>query len=77
MNNNTTLEEMLWVFIPNVAKIFSERKGISMKKTIEFIYSSEIYTKLEDKDSKMWYYSDETLADFFINEYERKELYGV
>lgn len=77
MNNNKTLEEMLWVFIPNVAKIFSERKGISMKKTIEFIYSSEIYTKLEDKDSKMWYYSDETLADFFINEYERKELYGV
>ena len=48
-----------------------------MKKTIEFIYSSEIYTKLEDKDSKMWYYSDETLADFFINEYEIKELYGV
>lgn len=77
MNNNKTLEEMLWVFIPNVAKIFSERKGISMKKTIEFIYSSEIYTKLEDKDSKMWYYSDETLADFFINEYEIKELYGV
>ena len=77
MNNNKTLEDMLWVFIPNVAKIFSEKKGISIKKAIEFIYGSTIYKKLENKNSKMWYYSDETLADFFINEYERNELYGV
>lgn len=77
MNNNKTLENMLWIFIPNVAKIISDRKNISLKKANEFIYNSNVYTKLEDKNSKMWYYSDETLADFFINEYEKNELYGV
>lgn len=77
MNNNKTLENMLWIFIPNIAKIISDRKGISLKKANEFIYNSKIYKKLEDKNSKMWYYSDETLADFFINEYEKNELYGV
>lgn len=25
----------------------------------------------------MWYYSNNALADFFINEYERNELYDV
>ena len=55
----------------------NKRKGISLKKANEFIYNSNIYKKLEDKNSKMWYYSDEILADFFINEYEKNELYGV
>ncbi|MCI9016548.1 MAG: hypothetical protein HFJ53_05240 [Clostridia bacterium] len=77
MNNNKTLENMLWIFIPNIAKIISNRKGISLKKADEFIYNSSIYKKLENKNSKMWYYSDEILADFFINEYEKNELYGV
>lgn len=77
MNNNKTLENMLWIFIPNVAKMIANRKGISLKKADEFIYNSNVYKKLENKNSKMWYYSDETLADFFINEYEKYELYGV
>lgn len=37
MNNNKTLENMLWIFIPNIAKIISDRKGISLKKANEFI----------------------------------------
>lgn len=77
MNNNKTLENMLWIFLPNVAKIISQKKGISLEETNKFIYNSEIYKKLENPNTKMWYYSDEILADFFINEYERNELYGV
>ena len=48
MNNNKTLENMLWIFIPNIAKIISNRKGISLKKANEFIYNSNIYKKLEN-----------------------------
>ncbi len=77
MNNNKTLEDMLWAFIPNVAQIISKKKGITLEKVIRFIYNSETYKKIENPDTKMWYYSDETLADFFINEYEKNELYGV
>lgn len=54
-----------------------DKKGISLEKADEFIYNSSMYKKLENKNSKMWYYSDEILADFFISEYERNELYGV
>ena len=77
MNNTKTLEEMLWVFLPSVAQIVSKKMNISLQKADEIIYNSSIYGKLEDKECKMWYYPDEILADFFINEYERKELYGV
>lgn len=77
MNNNKTLEDMFWVFLPSVAKIIAKKLNISLKKADELIYNSKIYKKLEDKEGKMWYYPDEILADFFINEYEKKELYGV
>ncbi len=77
MNNNKTLDGMLWIFLPSVAQILSEKMKISLKKANEIIYNSEIYNKLEDKESKMWYYPDEILAEFFINDYQRKELYGV
>ena len=77
VNDNKTLDDMLWLFIPNVARIVSEKKKISIRKAVEFIYNSNIYKKLENKNSKMWYYSDEILAEFFINEYEKNELYGV
>ena len=46
MNNNKTLENMLWIFIPNIAKIISNRKGISLKKANEFmIFCIEISKK--------------------------------
>lgn len=77
MNNNKTLDDMLWVFLPSVADIISKKMKISLKKANEIIYNSRIYEKLEDKEAKMWYYPDEILAEFFINEYERKILYGV
>lgn len=77
MNNKKTLDGMLWVFLPSVAEILSKKMKISLKDANEIIYNSNIYDKLEDEETKMWYYSDESLADFFINEYERKELYGV
>ena len=75
--NNKTLQEMFWVFLPSVAKIISTKLGISLKKADELIYKSDIYTKLEADKGKMWYYSDEALAEFFINEYKTRELYGV
>ena len=77
MNNKKTIYGMLWVFLPSVAEILSKKMKISLKEANEIIYNSNIYDKLEDEETKMWYYSDESLADFFINEYERKELYGV
>lgn len=77
MNTNKTLDNMLWVFIPNVAQIISNRKGISLKQVNKFIYNSHLYQMLENSDTKMWYYSDEALANFFINEYDGKELFEV
>ena len=77
MNNNKTLQNMLWFFIPKIAEIISSKKQISLKEATKFIYNSETYQKLENPDAKMWYYSDYYLADFFINEYDRRELYGI
>lgn len=68
---------MLWVFIPKIAEIISNKKKITLKDASRFIYNSETYKKLEKFDTKMWYYSDEALSEFFINEYDRRELYGV
>ena len=77
MNDNKTLENMLWVFLPKIAEIIAEKKQISLEKAVKFIYNSKTYKKLENPETKLWYYSDIDLANFFINEYERNELYGV
>ena len=77
MNTNKTLDNMLWVFIPKVAQIIANRKGITLDQVNKFIYNSHLYKMLENPETKMWYYSDEDLADFFINEYDGKELFGV
>lgn len=77
MNNNKTLENMLWIFIPKIAQIISNKKKINLEVANKFIYNSETYKRLENPETKMWYYSDECLADFFINEFDRNELYGV
>ena len=68
---------MLWVIIPKIAQIIANEKKIKLKDVNKFIYNSEFYKKLENPNTKMWYYADEILARFFINEYEKNELYGV
>ena len=68
---------MLWIFLPKVAQIISIKKGIRLEKVNKFIYNSQLYKMLEDSETKMWYFSDEELAYFFLNEYDGKELFEV
>ena len=74
MNSQKTLDGMLWIIIPNISKIIAEKKNITMKEANKIIYNSKLYKTLENAETKMWYYSDEYLADFFLDEYEKKEL---
>lgn len=70
MNNNKTLDNMLWVFLTDVADILSNKLNITIKEALDFIYHSKTYKILEDPEAKMWYYSDVYLADFFEHEYK-------
>lgn len=74
MNNNKTLDNMLWVFLTDVANILATRLNKTLKETLNFIYHSKTYKILEDPEAKMWYYSDVYLADFFENEYKTGEI---
>lgn len=71
MNENKSLDNMLWVFLPYVAKLISNIEKIDLKAALDFIYHSKTYRMLEDKECKMWYYPDGMLAEFFVNEYEK------
>lgn len=70
MEGKRTLDNMLWVFLPYVTKLVAEAEKIDMDTALNFVYGSKIYKMLEDKNCKMWYYSDKMLAEFFIKEYE-------
>lgn len=74
MNNNKSLDDMLWVFLPYVVKLVAEAKNIDMEKAVKFIYTSRTYKMLENKNCKLWYYPDKMLADFFVQEYDRAEM---
>ena len=64
------MNDLITVIVP----VYNGEKYI--ERCIKSIIN-QTYKKLENVDTKMWYYSDETLAEFFINEYDRRELYGV
>ncbi len=76
MNNNKTLDNMLWVFLPKVAQMIGEKKNLSLDKVNNFIYNSKTYEILETPSCKLWYFSNKDLTELFINEYEGKKIFG-
>lgn len=61
-------ESMLILIIPDVIKVIVENNKIDEIKAAELFYSSKVYEKLEQEDTKLWHFSPLTLYNMFEEE---------
>jgi hypothetical protein len=65
---NEQLSGLLTIVDAQVLSIIMERRGIDHKRAVELLYTSELYSKLEDEQTKLWHLSAETLYDLLDEE---------
>lgn len=56
--------------VDDLASSIIERLKISEEELIPLLYSSKLYTLLEDEETKLWQYSTEKLLSLFVEEQE-------
>lgn len=56
-----------------IAKI-AQKQNISVQEALEKLYSSNLYSLLEQEDTKVWQYSTDMLYNLFEQEQQTGEL---
>ena len=59
---------MLMLLVPQIIKLIIENYGLSEQEAAAAFYSSQIYSLLEDEETKMWHYSALTLFNMYGEE---------
>ena len=72
MMNLTITQDNLYLLLPSkmawLASMLSEDKGISVVDAIKRLYSSEMYKKLQDENTKYWHLGPVALYEEFLEE---------
>ena len=70
--NLTITQDNLYLLLPSkmawLASMLSEDKGISVVDAIKRLYSSEMYKKLQDENTKYWHLGPVALYEEFLEE---------
>lgn len=59
---------MLMLIVPDVIKLITENYGIDEISASDSFYSSKVYEKLEQEETKMWHLSPLTLFNMYDSE---------
>jgi hypothetical protein len=65
---NGQLSGLLTIVDAQLLNIIMEQRAIDPMKATELLYTSELYSKLEDEQTKLWHLSAETLYDLLDEE---------
>jgi hypothetical protein len=67
-------ESMLILIVPDVIKLIVENNQIDEIKASDLFYTSKVYEKLEQEDTKLWHLSPLTLYNMFEEEQKTSEV---
>lgn len=67
-------ESMLILIVPDVIKLIVENNQTDEIKASDMFYSSKVYEKLEQEDTKLWHLSPLTLYNMFEEEQKTGEV---
>lgn len=59
---------MLFLLVPQIIQLMIEVSKIDEEKATELLYTSELYAKLEDEETKLWHLSANALYEMFKEE---------
>ncbi|GHU41652.1 hypothetical protein FACS1894190_10010 [Spirochaetia bacterium] len=65
---NEQLSGLLTIIDNQIISLIIERCKADYKKAAELLYTSTLYAKLEDEQTKLWHLSAETLYDLLDEE---------
>ena len=63
-----TLYATLAFITPGIIKLLMDNRGIGEEAAAELLYNSELYSVLEDEESKLWHLSFPILYDLLEEE---------
>ena len=67
-------ESMLILIVPDVIKLIVENNQIDEIQASDLFYTSKVYEKLEQEDTKLWHLSPLTLYNMFEEEQKTSEV---
>lgn len=74
MNTSSNIEaDMLPFIIKELVSMVMQKKALSLEDALYYIYSSNLYNSLLDKETKMWYMSTLSLYDMLEKEKTTKK----
>lgn len=74
MNELKEFQVVLQIIVTRLAQTISIEMNISDKEALNRLYSSKLYEKLEQEETKVWHLSVPTLYSLFIEEQENGEI---
>lgn len=70
MSEVKEFQVVLQVIISRLAQMIAKDMNIYDKDALSCLYSSKLYEKLEQEETKVWHLSVPTLFDLFVEEQE-------
>lgn len=68
MSEEKEFQAVLQIIVSRLAQMISDEMNISDKEALNFLYSSKLYEKLEQEETKVWHLSVPTLFSLFVEE---------
>ena len=64
----------LFLIAPQIIGLIAEKYHIDEEKATEMFYTSELYSQLEDEQTKLWHLSHLALFEMFCEEQETGKI---
>ena len=71
---DTQFKATLEMLIPLVVREIIKNRNVTEQEAFELLYSSFLYSKLEIEDTKLWHFSQLTLANLLNEELETGKI---
>lgn len=72
--NDLQFKSLLQLYTPCIIKEIAARKNMDEKAAIEIFYTSSLYEKYTDEETKLWHFSPVLLVDLLEQELETGEI---
>ena len=74
MNETKEFQVILQVIVSRLVQMIAKEMNVSDKEALNNLYSSKLYEKLEQEETKLWHLSVPTLYSLFIEEIETGKI---
>ena len=68
------LSAILIILVPQILELIMNEYLVGDEKAVEMFYSSELYSRLEEEETKLWHLSAQALFDLFQEELDTGKI---